>query len=186
MFHDNPELAGLLLVVLLILATYQRSLGPRLRWPPALRRALLPAAEEALGDRVRALTRDKTHDGEYVCTVECSRTRLLAALFKHGGYRWNLFATLKYILVEGDRAYEVLSIAHRASLRAKFMHHVYGFKYAGEVYHLHAHREINYLHDPLGHTDGDQLEGDPDRTLRSALEAAGIEYTVLDRPLYGV
>lgn len=195
MIHDT-QLAPLLLIVLLAIGSWQRNLGPRLRWPPHVRRAFWPALDKVFGDggltdryigSSRAFVRDKTHDtDEYICSVDCSHVTLLVAVFKHGGYRWNLVATLKFVVTNPGRVYEVFSIAYRETLRAKTMHHVYGLPAREPGYNLHlgGHDEINYLHDPLGHTEGEQADGDPDHRFRDALDAAGIEYAELDDPLY--
>lgn len=198
MFHTDPVLGALLLAVLLVAGSFQKTLGPRLRWPPHVRRRLLPWAERNLeragrflSFSVRPLTTEMTHEAdEYICSVKCSYLELLIALFRHGGYRWNLAATLKFLVIGGERVYERFSLAHRTALRAKYQHHVFGFPAAHvEPYSLHlgGHKEINWMWSPAGHTGhGDdaepQQEGDPDGRLVAALDDAGIEYDVLAEP----
>lgn len=141
-----------------------------------------PIADWAIS---RPLIREKSAD-EYVCSVDCSFLELQKALHAYG-YRHNLLATLKYILVNPTRAFEAGSWAFRETLRAKWMQHCYFFGAAEERYtfHLNHHKEINYLHSPKGHENGERSEGDPDHTFRDALDAAGIEYDVLEEPKYG-
>lgn len=187
----GPEVTGaVLLAVLSLVAFLQYSIKPEARWPNKLRRALFPRLDpwgRRLGRRLRGrprpFVRRKREGGkDYVTTAHGSISNIARTLY-NAGYRLNLLATLKFVVNHKDeRRYERLSMVMRHPDDAK-QTHVYAF-FTLRGYHLHQHIETDYLEDPRGHETDRQTHGDPNHTLRDALDAAGIKHTKYEKPQY--
>lgn len=135
----------------------------------------------------RHLIRQKGN--EYVLSVSCSQEELKKALSKYG-YKNNYLSTLKYIQKDDEKVWESGTMAYRKPITTKYMHHAYWFPAAEDEYtfHLSHHKERNYLDLPNGpseHTSNElRWSGDPDGHLVGALEASGIEYTIIENEEY--
>jgi hypothetical protein len=168
-----------------------------------LLKRLDPPHRETFWDRHRNLTRDRTPHAEgipdeYVCTVQCSQDELVDAL-RAAGYQRNIFSTYKYVIPRdgsaAQPAWQQGSYALFPQRLAPWMHHCYWFtaSEAGASFHLHHHKERNYWEDifagrfltgEMKHWSGERHHGDPDGKLRSALDAADVEYVEMVAPGY--
>lgn len=189
----NPDVwAAGLIALLVALVALQRRIGPRTTWPNRVRRVLWPALDplgrrlgQQLIGRPRPFVREKDR-AEYVCSVNCSKRELQQALHDYG-YRRNLLSTLKFNLnPDSTKSWERGSWAYRTRLRDKWMHHCYFFKAdeRGYTYHLHHHKEVNYLNSPRGHMGEQRIPGDPHSHLIQALSKSGVAWERMEYPQY--
>lgn len=181
--YEYPVASALLSLTLLLLALWQLSLGPSADWTNRVRRRLWPRLDPLTRPLGRPLVNEKSRE-EYVATVDVDVDELEVAVATI--YAPNLASTLKYIeLPDGTRAYEVGSWVYRPRLFGKWQHHCYIFKAAnGGSYHLHHHKEINYVYSPPGHTGREAIEGDPDDVLVDGLDDAGVDHYAVTDPVY--
>lgn len=179
--YEYPVASALLSLALVLLALWQLSLGPSADWTNRVRRRLWPRLDPLTRPLGRPLVNEKSRE-EYVATVDVDELEVAVDAI----YSPNLASTLKYVeLPDGTRAYEVGSWVYRPRLFGKWQHHCYIFKAArGGSYHVHHHKEINYVYSPPGHTGREAIEGDPDDVLADVLEAAGVDHYALEYPVY--
>jgi len=174
---DQPALVLVLGIVIELLLQYVRGIGYRRAYAYGqLRRVVWPLAHPLLRRLGRPALRDKTDaDAEYICSVDVAIFTLLRALWK-SGFRWNPISTLKYRAVDGRRQY-AFSVAWLASTDAAYQQDVHIFRRPGGGWDLLGHWEPSPS-DPDAHVGGDDQEpGDPERAVRDALVAAGIEFS---------
>ena len=129
---------------------------------------------------------------EYVLSVDCSYDEFVNALLEFG-YTNNFLSTLKYVDVDGNRSWEVGSMAYRPDgITGEWMHHAYWFR-ASESnlrFHIAHHKERNYFDLPDGPTEHTGRSSelyepyDPDGYLELAVEQAELDYKKLENEEY--
>lgn len=180
---SSPFLLAALGLVLALLVAYQRTLGPGDDWIETVRLVLLLALNPVFAARDRPLIREKG-EKDYVCSSLIGPNAIEEAVMAYG-YERNIPATKKFRRVDGSREWAIGSFRY-VHLDSDQQHHLYLFpghgEYGTDCYH---HREPRYdQEDPMDHTEGRQVHGDPDGHLREALEAACIPYDRRERPSF--
>lgn len=145
-----------------------------------------PGEQSWFRRHIRAATRDRTPwngPDEYVCTVDADG---LARALRDAGYRTPPLTTLKYVTTrDGEVAWEQGTAAAGLLDRGgENQHHAYWFRGEGDTRHVHHHREWPTIGNPMRHQHGSRTHGDPDGRLRGALDTAGIDYGISERPSY--
>lgn len=163
---NSPEALALLTVVIATLVAWQRNLGTDIGWFWEMRRSLWPALDGVFRDHGREFTREKGA-GEYIFSLDSTWEEIDAA-FHDAEYDPNGLSTLKYVVIDGERVYEIRSYAWREGEDADEQTHAYAFEWDG-LKHLHQHVEPNVTK-PADHHHGKLQPGDPDGRLHAAMD----------------
>lgn len=176
-FQDSPRLMGALSLVALLVGAAQYALGPKHDWVESVRRRYWFKLHEVLSMLGGYAAGAESHD-EYVCTVSVEEDELERGLYR-GGYHRNFIAAFKYIERSGEQVPSEGSWVHRETIFHSKQGHArfYASTEDGklDVYH---HYETSWVRHPIKHyLNATQEVGDPQGTLKKALDDAGIEYT---------
>lgn len=175
--QSSEELTAIAGLLALVVGVGQYYLGPKHDWVESVRRRYWLKLNEVLST-FGGYSAGPERNIEYVCTVEVSEDELERALYR-GGYHRNVVAALKYREVDGGRVPSEGSWVHRSSIfddkqgHARFYEsqHTDGL----DVFH---HYETSWVTHPIKHYYHVKMEvGDPQGTLKSALDYSGINYT---------
>ncbi|MFC4548785.1 MULTISPECIES: hypothetical protein [Halorussus] len=169
-----PVVSRVLLAPVAVAAAVQRRLGPRAKPLERWRQRLWRLARGPFR-LVGGYTTERTTTGEYVCSVDASPETLETHLWR-GGFHRNLLAAKKYRDAPERVQWSDSSWVYRDDFLADEQLHVTLFRRPSGV-DCYVHAEPSNVTRPLDHWQRrGKVEGDPDRTLRDALAAAGIEY----------
>ena len=178
-----------LVAVLALIGALQYQLGPRADWVESRRRRVLSRLHELLSS-FGGYAEAQSPRVDYVCTVDIGEEELEKVLYQ-GGYHRNLLAAIHTRVLPDDAPAGAEksegSWVYRPSFLASRQHH--GRLYPavdGDGIDLYAHNEYSNIVRPIKHYRSKNMDhGDPNHTLRDALDAAGIDYTVNDDLVVG-
>jgi hypothetical protein len=177
-FVNQPDVAAAIGAIVVLAALMMRHfLGPKSDWVESARTRWFTRLHEALS-LVGGYATIEKYKKEYVASVTISEDELERVLYQ-GGYHRNLGAAKKYRAgSDGEDIWAIGSWAHRESLMADMQDHATLFpghgEYTVDIYH---HRETSWVAHPIKHYfNVEQTDGDPERTLRDALDAADVEW----------
>lgn len=165
--YGNEILLSLLAAILVTIAILSRTfLSHKSTWVFWGRRFFWPLLDARYRNQGRPFLRCKDID-EYVLSVSDPLPEINKS-FDQFGYDISIASTLKYrTLTDGTTQKSVASWVYRESLDAKWQQHAYVFPSIGVSggYDIYHHKEISTTHDPVEHTDGERVQGDPDGIL---------------------
>ena len=187
LLQQYPFLAAAAVFVLVAVGAVQYTLGPRHDWVESFRQRWWLRLHEALS-ALEGYAVTTKGPSDYVCTIEMGEEALERALYRQGYHR-NITASKKMRrLPGGDEQWSEGSWVHREGLFAERQDHLTIFPgHAPGTLDLYHHNEASNVPsgDTLSELIGDMFNhyrgigmdpGDPERTLRDALDAEDIDY----------
>lgn len=175
--QSNPELAALVAAIFIVLGAVQYFLGPEDDWVENYREKYWFKLHELLEVMGGYAVVTKGPD-DYVYSVKIGEERLEEILYK-GKYHRNPISSKKLRLTpEGEEERSLNSWVHRETILADMQNHATNFPghKDGEV-DIYHHYETSWIKHPFEHYfNVKQIDGDPEGTLKQALEKSDVEY----------
>lgn len=168
----DETLEGYLRRVLVRIDDFQRGLGAQADWVEKLKLAVFVTADPVFSKAGRPLVRNKTDESNEQFFHTDKSPDQVEVLLADGGYSRNLISTKKYRMVDDGERQQWAVGSYRIVYGEddKYQHHVYLFPDGNGGTDVYGHKETNYEHDPSGHVEDRQWNGDPDDKATPLLE----------------
>lgn len=175
--QNNPEIAAVIAGIFVLLGAAQYFLGPKDDWVEGYREKYWFKLHEFLTIFGGYAVVTKGPE-EYVYSVKVGEEKLEEILYKGKYHRNVIAAKKKRTLPSGEEDRSLNSWVNRPSLLADMQDHATNFPgHKDSEIDIYHHYETSWVKHPFKHYfSPKQIDGDPEGTLKEALDQSDVQY----------